>query len=94
MKMLMSMGLLCGLLAGQPVAEAPKIERPHWVIVATVIDLSTGAALRQSVIEGAGMKFDDPGECESILHKVPTVLTDRVAVILTCARVGPDEVAV
>jgi hypothetical protein len=94
MKILIAMSLLCGVLAGQPVAELPKIEHPHWVIVATIIDRGTGAPLEQSLIEGPGMKFDDPGQCQSVLKQVGAILTDRLAMVLTCEEVGPREVAV
>jgi hypothetical protein len=94
MKLVIAIGLLWGVIASQPVAEAPKIERPHWVIVATIVDLGTGAPLGQSLVGGSGVKFDDLGQCESVLDGVQPVLTDRFAVVLSCERVGPRELAV
>ncbi|HUN74943.1 MAG TPA: hypothetical protein VMU40_10545 [Steroidobacteraceae bacterium] len=94
MKLEILTGLLCGMLAGQPVAELPKIEHPHWVIVATIVDRSTGTPLEESQIVGPGMQFDSLGQCQAMVHKAGTVLTDRLAMVLTCVQVGPREVAV
>jgi hypothetical protein len=94
MKLAITISLLCGVLAGPPVADAPKIERPHWVIVATVIDRSTGAALRQGLMTGPGMRFDDLRQCEAALEKAQPVATDEVALVFTCEQVGPRELAV
>jgi hypothetical protein len=94
MKMEIVTGLLCAVLAGQPLAELPRIERPYWVIVATIIDRSTGALLEQSQVVGPGMRFDDLGQCQSFLDKIGSALTDRLAMVLTCEQVGPRELAV
>jgi hypothetical protein len=46
MKVAMALVLLWGLLAGQSVgAEQVKISHPHWVIISTIIDLTTGRPL-------------------------------------------------
>jgi hypothetical protein len=94
MKLAIATALLCGVLAGQRVVDVPRIERPHWVIVAAIIDRSTGALLRESLMARPGMKFDDQSECQSALNKVQPVLTDEVASVFTCEQVGPREVAV
>jgi len=94
MKIEIVTGLLCGVFAGQPVAELPKIELPHWVIFATIIDRRTGAPLEEGQIVGPGMKFDNLDRCQSVVNKVGAVLTDQLEMVLTCEQVGPREVAV
>ena len=90
MKMTIAMALLCGLLATGRVAEAPKIERPHWVIVATFMNRSTGRLLGRSPIAGRGMHFTSE-QCTRFLSQVEPDKSDRVAVVLSCERVGPPE---
>ena len=46
MKMTVAMAALCGLLPAHRVADAPQIERPHWVVVATLINRYTGHLAR------------------------------------------------
>jgi len=90
MKMTMAMAVLCGLLPAQQVAEEPKIERPHWVVVATLINRSTGQLLGQSPIAGRGMQLTSD-QCTRLLNQVEPSHNDRVAVVLTCEKVGPPE---
>jgi hypothetical protein len=92
MKMIIAMTVLCGLLPAQRVADAPKIERPHWIVVATLINRSTGQLLDQSPIAGRGMHLTSD-QCRRILNQVQPAPNDQVAVVLTCERVGPPEVA-
>jgi len=91
MKLTITMAVLCGLLPTHRVADAPKIERPHWVIIATLIDRSTGQLLGQSPIAGRGMHLTSE-QCTRILNQVEPARHDQVAVVLTCERVGPAEV--
>jgi hypothetical protein len=91
MKLTIAMALLCGLIPAQQVADAPKIERPHWVVVATLISRSTGQLLSQSPIAGREMQLTSD-QCRRILNQVEPAPNDRVAVVLTCERVGPPEV--
>jgi len=91
MKVTIAMAVLSGLPPAHPVADAPKIERPHWVVVATVINRSTGELLGQSAIAGRGMHLTSD-QCRRILNQVEPAPNDQVAVVLTCERVGPPEV--
>ena len=91
MKMTIAMAVLCGLLPAQRVVDAPKIERPHWVVVATLINRSTGQLLGQSPIAGRGMQLTSD-QCTRVLSRVKPAQNDRVAVVLTCEKVGPPEV--
>jgi len=91
MMMTIAMAVLCGLLPGQRIVDAPKIERPHWVVVATLINRSTGQLLGQSPIAGPGMQLTSD-QCTRILSQVEPTQNDRVAVVLTCEKVGPPEV--
>ena len=88
--MTIAMAVLCGLLPAQQVAVAPKIERPHWVVVATLINRSTGQLLGQSPIAGRGMQLTSD-QCTRVLSRVKPAQNDRVAVVLTCEKVGPPE---
>ena len=92
MKTAMAMAILSGLLPAPRVADAPRIERPHWVIVATVINRATGQLLGQSPIAGRGMHLSSE-QCTRFLKQVEPDQSDQVAVVvLTCERVGPPEV--
>jgi len=91
MKMTIAMAVPCGLLPAQRVADAPKIERPHWVVVATLINRSTGQLLGQSPIAGRGMQLTSD-QCTRILKQVEPAHNNQGAVVLTCERVGPAEV--
>jgi hypothetical protein len=91
MKTTIAMAILCGLLPAQRVADAPKIERPHWVVVATLINRSTGKLLDQTPIAGRRMHVTSD-QCTRILNQVEPAQNDQVAVVLTCEKVGPPEV--
>ena len=87
-----ALALLCGLLVAQAVhAEPAKIQRPYWVIMATIIDLRTGQRLDQGKLEGRELEFDDPEKCQSVVDRIRPIATDRVTAVLTCSRVGPVE---
>ena len=90
MKITIAMALLGGLVPAQRVADAPKIERPHWVVVATLINRSTGQLLGQSPIAGRRMQLTSD-QCTRVLSRVKPAQNDRVAVVLTCEKVGPPE---
>jgi hypothetical protein len=85
------MALLCGLPSVEQLEDAPRIPRPHWVIVARFIDRTTGQLLEQSAVAGSGMHLTS-SQCMKILHQVEPVQNQRVAVVLSCERVGPIEV--
>jgi hypothetical protein len=87
-----AVALLSGLLVGRPAhAEPAKIQRPYWVIMATIIDLRTGQPLDQGKLEGRELEFDDPAKCQAVVDRVHPIATDRVTAVLTCSRVGPVE---
>jgi hypothetical protein len=92
MKPALALVLLSGLLVGadaQP--QKATIERPHWVIMATIVDRTTGEQLEQNRLEGRVLEFDDPVKCHAIVDRVRPIATDRVTAVLTCARIGPAE---
>lgn len=92
MKMAIAAALLCGLLVGRTAQEEQaRIQRPCWVIVATIIDLRTGQPLDQGKLEGRELEFDDPVKCQSVVDRIRPIATDRVTAVLTCSRVGPAE---
>ena len=87
-----ALALLCGLLVGQAAhAERAKIQRPYWVIMATIIDLRTGQALDQGKLEGRELEFDDPVKCQAMVDMIRTIATDQITAVLRCSRVGPME---
>jgi hypothetical protein len=91
-RMAMAVALLCGLLVGERAqATEARIERPHWVIIATIIDLRTGQPLDQGRLEGRDLEFDDAVKCQSVVDNIRPIATDRVTSVLTCSRVGPAE---
>jgi hypothetical protein len=92
MKPALASVLWSGLLVGtdaQP--EKATIERPHWVIMATIVDRTTGEQLEQNSLEGRAPEFDDPVKCQAIVDRVRPIATDRVTAVLTRARIGPAE---
>ena len=92
MKMAIAVALLCGLSVGQLAhAEEAKVQRPHWVIIATLIDRTTGERLDQSKLEGRELEFDDQAKCKSTLDEVHVSASERFAIVLTCQKVGPTE---
>jgi hypothetical protein len=95
MKVATALILVWGLLVNESAhAEKPKIPRPRWVTVATVIDMITGERLGELELAGsAEREFDDPIQCGSAARKVgPLFANNHTAVVLTCRKVGPPEV--
>jgi hypothetical protein len=92
MKPALALVLLSGLMVGtdaQP--EKATIERPNWVIMATIVDRTSGEQLEQTRLEGRALEFDDPVKCQAIVDRVRPIATDRVTAVLTCAKIGPAE---
>jgi hypothetical protein len=84
--------VLFGLLVGRPVhADEPNAQRSHWVIIATIIDRTTGQRLQRSKLGGSELEFDDLAQCKSILDRIQAVGTDRVSTVLTCRKVVRTE---
>jgi hypothetical protein len=87
-----AVAVLSGLLVGPAAyAEPARIQRPYWVIMATIIDLRTGQPLDQGKLEGRELEFDDPAKCRSVVDRIHPIATDRVTAVLTCSRLGPVE---
>ena len=87
-----AVALLPGLLVCQHTrAREVRIERPHWVIMATILVRRTGQALDRGKLEGRELEFDDPVKCQAVVDKIRPIATDRVTAVLTCSRVGPAE---
>ena len=87
-----AVALLSGLpVSGHTQAREARIERPHWVIIATIVDVRTGQALDQGRLEGRELEFDDPAKCQAVVAKIHPIATDRVTAVLTCSRMGPVE---
>jgi hypothetical protein len=89
MKMAIALGLLFGFSVSQCADAAESNWRhPHWVIVATLIDRTTGERLRQTKLGGPELVFDDLVQCRSIVHKVHPTPSEHVTAILTCRKVA------
>ena len=90
MKMPIALVLLLGVLVSQSGhAAESKLRHPHWVIIATIIDRTTGERLKQIKLGGPEMKFDDPAQCKSIIRKMHPMTSANVTAVLTCLKVGP-----
>jgi hypothetical protein len=84
--------VLCAFAVGQYVpAEEPDTPRPRWVIIATVIERSTGKPIAQTQLAGRELEFDSAAQCNFILQKIRPVADERVAVILKCSQVAAAE---
>jgi hypothetical protein len=80
--------LLLVLLIGQSVhADEKEIQRPHWVIVATIIDLATGERVAQGKLGGPELQFDDLATCKSVIERVHTIPSEHSAAVLVCRKV-------
>jgi hypothetical protein len=92
MKRAMAM-VLFGLVVAQfAQAEEPDTQRPHWVIVLTVIDRGTGKPLRQSKLGGPELEFESAELCKSILQRIKSVDTEQLTTVLTCRKkAAPPE---
>jgi hypothetical protein len=74
-------------------AEEPDTSRPRWVIIATVIDRSTGKPIGERELEGRELEFDSAAQCNLVLQKVQPVSNEHVAVILKCSKAAaPEEI--
>lgn len=79
--------VLAGLLASRLAqAEDPDSQHPRWVIVATIIDRTTGQPLQQNVLEDPELQFEDAARCKSILDRIHLVEPEEVAIVLSCRK--------
>jgi len=92
MKLAMALVLLFGLVVahGAP-ADKSDAELPHWVIIATLIDRTTGKRLEESQLQGPELEFDDRATCRSIVARVRPIQNKYVDTVLTCRKVGPEH---
>jgi hypothetical protein len=79
--------LVFGLLIGQCVNARQPVLHPCWVIMATLIDRTTGARIKRSELRDRELEFEDPAECKSIIDRVPPVHMDNIITVLTCRKV-------
>jgi hypothetical protein len=90
MKIATSLLLLLGLTVGQgPHAEEPNIQRPHWVIIETIIDRRTGEPVKEVKLGGPELEFDNSLKCKSIIDNVHLTPSNYTIATLTCRRVVP-----
>ena len=79
--------ILSGVLAAQIArVEEPEGQRQRWVIVATIVDRTSGQPLQQVVLGGPELEFEEAPQCTSILNRIHPVLPEGVNVILTCRK--------
>ena len=67
-------------------AEEPDISRPRWVIIATVIDKTTGNPILQTELNGKELMFDSAAKCNYILQRIHPVSDEHLTVILRCLK--------
>jgi hypothetical protein len=88
MKMATALVPLFVLVVGQfPHAEQSSVSHPHWVIIATIIDRTTGKPVGEVRLGGLELEFDDSRKCKSIAERVHTVPTAHTTAVLTCRKV-------
>ena len=79
--------VLSALLASRLAhAEDPDSQHPRWVIIATIIDRTTGQPLQQNVLEDPELQFEDAARCKSILDRIHPVEPQGVAIVLSCRK--------
>jgi hypothetical protein len=89
MKMAIALVLLFGFFVSQRAHAAESTSRhSHWVIIATIIDRTTGEQLGQTKLGDPALVFDDPAQCKSIIRKVHPITSANVTAVLTCLKVG------
>jgi hypothetical protein len=82
--------VLCVFAVGQYVrAEEPDISPPHWVIIATVIDRTTGKPILRSKLAGRELEFDSAAKCTLILQRIHLAPDEPLVVNLECLKVAP-----
>ena len=92
MKIPMILALTFGLLAVPHThAGEAKLGHPHWVIIMTIIDRTTGERVRQYKLGGAELEFNDLSGCKKIVDQVIAPETERTTSVLTCQKV-PEKV--
>jgi hypothetical protein len=86
--------VLCAFAVSQYVrAEEPAISSPHWVIIATVIDRTTGKPILRTQLTGGKLEFGSAAECNFILQRIRPAPDEHVAMILKCSKVAsPAEI--
>lgn len=89
MRMAIVWVLLLGFLDSRcaHAAESNSLH-PHWVIIATIIDRTTGERLKQTQLGGSDLEFDDLTKCRSVIEKVHPTTSANVTAILTCRQVS------
>jgi hypothetical protein len=92
MKIPIALVLLFGFLVSQCAhAEESNSQHAHWVIIATIIDRTTGKRLDQATLGGPELQFDDPAQCKSVIDKVHLTSSEHVTTVLTCRKVERTE---
>jgi hypothetical protein len=87
MKTVTVLVVLSGFLAAQFArVEEPDGARLRWVIVATIVDRTTGQPLQQVVLGGPELEFEDAPHCTSILDRIHPVLPEGLSIILICRK--------
>jgi hypothetical protein len=92
MKLAIALVLLVGFLLSQYAhAAESNMRHPHWVVIATIIDRTTGEQLGQTKLGDPKLVFDDPARCKSIIRQVHPMTSANVTAVLTCWKIGPAE---
>jgi hypothetical protein len=92
MKWAIPLVLLCGLMVNMRAhADDAKVTQPHWVIILTITDLTTGAQLSQDELDSQ-LEFDDPIKCKSMVVRIgPIPTSGDFAAALACRKVERKE---
>jgi len=86
--------VLCAFGVSQYVrAEQPDISSPRWVIIATVIDRTTGKPVLRTQLTGRELEFGSAAECNFILQRIHPPPDEHLVMILKCSKVAsPAEI--
>ena len=86
--------VLCAFGVSQYVrAEKPDISGPRWVIIATVIDRTSGKPILRTQLTGRELEFGSAAECNFILQRIHPAPDEHLAMILKCSKVAsPEEI--
>ena len=72
-------------------AAQAQIARPHWIIILTITDRSTGARIERRELD-ANSEFDDSRDCKSLVANVgPIPASDHFRAVLTCRKAERNE---
>lgn len=89
MRMVFPVALSYALLLAQGAnAQQANVQHSQWVIVETIIDKASGKPLHEATLDDPDLLFDSPDQCQSILDKIPPLVsTTTMTFVLKCRKI-------